>query len=165
MKNILLIFVMIACVSCNNHSGLHEGCCDTRKAMYNSYVNIKQKDLEGIKITKFAHIGNVVVNSRNYYVVDMNAVIEGMLAPRGISNILIFDTNYNLVETIHSCKTPPLWCEGSNIYLWGAVTQEGMYGNVWEFKDGIEEGKRKLIEVPAYGSFEPDEELSNGTEQ
>ena len=53
----------------------------------------------------------------------------------------------------------PLWCSDSRIYLYGAGVYEGMYGNVWEFKDGIEAGKRKLIEIPEYGSYKSEETL------
>ncbi len=164
-KTLLLFIVTLSCMSCNKNHGSYENYRDVRKEMYDNYIKNNHDDIENLKITKFAHIGNVTVDGNIYYVIDVSTVIKGMLAPRGICYILLFDTNCNLVEALHPYDTPPLWCEGSRVFLWGETSQNGMCGNAWEFKDGFRENERKLIECPSYGSFEPDEELNSGEEQ
>lgn len=132
---------------------------DLRKLLYDDYVKTNSTDLEGKKIVRFAHIGDIEVDGSIYHVVGLRTVLKGMLAPRGNHRILLYGSNLKFLEAVPYSLTTPLWCEDSRVYLWGAAYLEGMSGNVWEFKDGIEEGERKLIEIPEYGSYKSEETL------
>lgn len=159
MKQLLLILIAFACVSCDESHDSYGEPRNLRKILYDNYVKTNSADLEGVKITKFAHIGEIEVDGSIYHVIDMGAVLKGMLAPRGSNRVLLYDSDLNCIEEFY-ISAMPLWCEGSKVYLWGAQPKEGMFGNVWEFKDGIEEGKRKLIEIPEYGSYKSEETLN-----
>ena len=156
MRIVYLVFTMLALTSCNVK---REEPVDVRRILYDTYQTTEMVNVDGVKITKFAHIGEITVNHQEYYVIDLRTVIKGMLSPRGNNFILIYDNKSKLIGKIHYISAMPLWCEGSRIYLWGAEIREGMEGNVWEFKDGIEEGKRTLIEIPVYGSHRSEETL------
>lgn len=140
---------------------INKSCSDVHKVLYDNYVKENHDELQDVKITRFAHIGEITVNHQEYHVVDLRTVINGMLSPRGNNYILIYDNKSKLIGKVYYSLAMPLWCEGSRVYLWDTETREGMYGNVWEFKDGIEEGKRKLIEIPTYGSYKSEDTLEN----
>lgn len=162
MKAMLLIVMATVLTSCHVNK---ECSINVRSHLYDIYTKANSEEMKDIKITKFAYIGDITVNNQEYYVIDLRTVIKGMLSPRGINYILIYNDKMKLIEKVYYSLEMPLWCEGSKIYLWGPVTQEGMCGNAWEFKDGFKEGKRKLIESPSYGSYVPDEELDDDVKQ
>lgn len=156
MKTILFILIALGFSSCHVE---RQGRVDLRSVLYENYRQTEPGRTQGVTVTKFAHIGEIEADDRMYYVVDLRTVIEGMMSPRGNNYIALFDADGRLAETIRYTLAFPLWCQGSRVYLWGAEGQEGAFGNAWDFEDGIENGKRKLIEIPAYGSWRSEETL------
>ena len=156
MKTALFILIAFCMSACHVE---RQGRVDLRSALYENYRQTEQGRAQGVKVTKFAHIGEIKADGRTYYVADLRTVIEGMMSPRGNNYIALFDADGRLAEMIRYTLAFPLWCQGSRVYLWGAEGQEGAFGNAWDFEDGIEQGKRRLIEIPVYGSWRSEETL------
>ena len=156
MRTVLLVVMATVLASCHMNS---ECSTNVRSNLYRVYKEANSEELQDVKITSFAYIGEITVNHQEYYVVDLRTVIKGMLSPRGNNYILIYDNKSKLIGKVYYSLAIPLWCEGSRVYLWGAETREGMYGNVWDLKDGIKAGERKLIEIPTYESYKSEDTL------
>lgn len=102
---------------------------------------------------QFVYLGEIVTREGRFYVATQHLVIRGMLSPRGVSRLLLFDRSYGLVaEYSLFGGANPGWCEGSRIYLLGlapmievppapelaATLEEDIvpFGNVIEFVAG-----------------------------
>ena len=82
---------------------------------------------QGQQQTQFALIGTIMAPEGKYLVALQRVVITGMLAPRGQSQLMLFDNKGTLAANYGVITAVPLWCEGSRIYLWGA---NGLLRNV-----------------------------------
>lgn len=112
-------------------------------------------DERNLKITRFAYIGTLQTIDGHLLVVDMATVITRMRAPRGAQYILLFDVKGNFVRKIKT-STPPLWCSGAILFLWGLEEQGELQGNAWDFSRGTNAPELRIIK--AYGSYLPENE-------
>ncbi|WP_146661101.1 hypothetical protein [Anaerohalosphaera lusitana] len=148
----ILLMVLFSCSSCERQQP------NVRQTLENDYLrNSNETD---VKVVRFAHIGKIESKGKSYYVIDLRTVLKGMPAPRGNNQILLYDNNLTKVASFQY-DSMPLWCKGSRVYLFGVDTQEGMFGNVWDFSKGVNEGERRLIELPAYGSYKSEQTLGS----
>jgi hypothetical protein len=106
-----------------------------------------------VKLTRFAYLGRLRTGTGDYYVIDMRSVITGMAAPRGLNFLVFFDKDRQWIGKQHY-DTPPLWCQGSRVYMSGLEIAGESEGNVWDLNTGFAD--RKLLIAPEYGSYLPE---------
>ncbi|MEZ6243804.1 MAG: hypothetical protein R3B57_12270 [Phycisphaerales bacterium] len=117
-------------------------------------------DEASLQLTHFAYIGDIETADGRFHVVYANAVIRGMLAPRGQAWLALYDEDQNFVRRYELLgRGRPLWCEGGKIY-WSGFTTFGLphepsqlalfgppdcpqsvpTGNVADFSQGLDHG-------------------------
>jgi len=136
-----------------------------------SFIDVRERLLEASRGTKgfpdgsstklmsFSYIGHVTTNQGKMYVVDMNAVLTGMMSPRGgVGKIMFFDSEYRFAGSLESKRYPkPAFCRGDKLYFWGRskhlnVNSGGELpnGNALDLSRGW--NRRKMVDVYEYGS-------------
>lgn len=123
---------------------------------------------DGLQQTQLAHLGHVETVDGRFEVCFQRLVLEGMLAPRGQSKLLLFtaqgdlDRSYDYPDFEHD----PLWCEAGRVYLRGFTHVPGIpidpslashfspdelpTGNVIDFSQAP--GRAMLTREKRYGS-------------
>ena len=121
---------------------------------------------DGIQQTYFAHIGEIDTKEGTFSICIQRAVLTGMIAPRGLKWLLVFNGDSELVARYPLPNAEPLWCEGPRIYLFGHGyvpgtsadprveslydTDESPSGNVIDFSASIH--RPVITRETAYGS-------------
>ncbi|MDX2117967.1 MAG: hypothetical protein SFY96_07285 [Planctomycetota bacterium] len=129
------------------------GGCAAHNDLYERMTRAARPD-DGVQQTQFAHIGHIDTLHGRFEVCVQSIVIKGMLAPRGLRNLLLFSSNGDLAKTYSAVNCTPLWCEGGRIYLSGFgwvpgipidpaiagrfASDEMQSGNVIDFSQGLE---------------------------
>lgn len=128
--------------------------CATRRDLWQDLNRAARPASDGVSQTRLAVIGEIQTPEGRFHVAVQSLVLTGMLAPRGMSKLLLFDTRRRLVVSYDIISAVPLWCEGPRIYLWGhglvrnvpvdprimamyPASAEG--GNVMDFSRGVHE--------------------------
>jgi hypothetical protein len=128
--------------------------CVTRGDLWQDLNRAARPASDGVHQTRLAAIGEIQTPEGRFYVAQQSLVLTGMLAPRGMSKLLLFDMRRRLVASYDILSAVPLWCEGPRIYLGGhglvhkvpvdprimalyPDSAEG--GNVMDFSRGIHE--------------------------
>ena len=93
--------------------------CATRGDLWQDLNRSAQPASDGVRQTRLAVIGEIQTSEGRFYVAHQSLVLTGMLAPRGLSKLLLFDQRRRLVVSYDNISAVPLWCEGPRIYLWG----------------------------------------------
>jgi hypothetical protein len=114
-----------------------------------------------VKLVRFAYVGSVRSPTGPVRVVHRTAVLTGMLAPRGLSEIMYFDRDGRWLgnERHSSQHASPLWTNGHLLFLAPGLpldhqddSEHVEYGNVIDFSRGF--AQREIRLIPAYGSDE-----------
>jgi hypothetical protein len=128
--------------------------CATRGDLWQDLNRAARPASHSVHQTKLAVIGEIQTPEGRYYVAHQSLVLTGMLAPRGVSKLLLFDMRRRLMARYDMISAVPLWCEGPRIYLWGHGLVRNvpvdpritaMYldsaegGNVLDFSRGVHE--------------------------
>jgi hypothetical protein len=128
--------------------------CATRRDLWEDLNRAARPASDGVCQTRLAVIGQIETPEGRFHVAAQSLVLTGMLAPRGMSKLLLFDTRRRLVASYDMISAVPLWCEGPRIYLWGHGLVRNvpvdpcivaMYpdsaegGNVMDFARGVHE--------------------------
>ena len=104
-------------------------------------------------LTHFSHVGQLETSGGEVlFVADRRAVLAGMRAPRGQNFITFFDREFRYLGKIRYTESRPLWCDGSQLYLFGELdgTGTGLSGNVIDVARGY--AGLRAYHAPAYGS-------------
>lgn len=110
-------------------------------------------DGRSVQLTHFSHVGELrAADGQRIFVVDQRAVLTGMLAPLGQNRIAFFDENLRYLGSIGYVFSRPLWCEGSQLYLFGDLdgVATGFEGNVIDVTHGFP--KIQVYHESVYGS-------------
>ena len=129
------------------------GGCAAPSDLYERMTYAARPD-DGVQQTQLAHIGHIDTRDGRFEVCVQLLVLKGMLAPRGLRNLLLFSSSGELSKTYSAMNCTPLWCEGGRIYLSGSgwvpgipidpaiagrfASDEMPSGNVIDFSDGLE---------------------------
>lgn len=89
-------------------------------------------------LVHFSHTCNLVIQGKQYPVVDVRELVKGAMQPRGFNQIVVLNPGYQMVQTIEYAQERPLFCLGNKLYLYGSLRPSGSSaeGNVLEFSDG-----------------------------
>lgn len=120
---------------------------------------------EGIKIARFAVIGELTTQGKTYTVTQTKGVLTGMLAPRAQNYYAFIDDDLRVAAHYHWNHVAMHWFEGSKVYLFGlqevpgamidprltAMTpqDEAITGNILDFRGGLDH--YVLTREKAYG--------------
>ena len=147
MKNILIL-ILSTVFFCS---------CTSKSASWADLNESANEGIEkGIQQTQLALIGEIQTPDGSFLVAHQRLVITGMLSPRGLNNLLLFQKDGALVKRFTYVQGLPLWCEGSKIYWWGTEghannietdtkfaeiwPDSAENGNVLDFSKGINKG-------------------------
>ncbi|MHC5056779.1 MAG: hypothetical protein ACYTKD_19005 [Planctomycetota bacterium] len=120
-----------------------------------SFLDRDKSLASDVKLTHFAHIGEVHSSVGQLHVVYVQQVIRHMLCPRGAAFLLFFDPRCVLRAKINITNRQPLWCSGSYVFMFGRFRWLGREsGNAWDVSRGPDD--IRLVTVPEYGSYEPE---------
>jgi len=79
-------------------------------------------DGRSLVLTHFSHIGQLVTSRDEIiYVVDRHSVTAAALSPHGQKFIMFFDEKFGFLGKIGYGDSAPLWCDGSKLYVRGAL--------------------------------------------
>ncbi len=143
---LVLMFIVFVCVV-----GCKDAPLDIRERLLASEPIASSAETR-IQRTKFAYLGKVdTADAKIIYVCEVRTIVTGMPSPRGQGSIHFFDSSFRFIGSEDCTLTPPLWCQGSRIFLYGAATDGESKWNVIDLSEGFAERKRMLI--PTYGSY------------
>lgn len=78
----------------------------------------------------------LTINEQAYAVVDIRELVKGATTARGINQIILLNSAYQLINRIEYGNARPLFCEDNKLYLHGNVISDGQEeGNVLVFTD------------------------------
>jgi hypothetical protein len=113
-----------------------------------------------VGLLRFAIIGTLRIADRDYIAVETMSVVEGMVSPRGRSEIVVCDVGGRPLLSLPigpMAYREPLFCQGSKLVLHGrttgipALTQGRLTnGNVVDFALGL--GDHRMVDEVVYGS-------------
>ena len=84
-----------------------------------------------------SHTCTITIGDEDFAVVDMRELIKGATTARGVNQIILLNSENQLVNQIEYGNSRPLFCEGNKLYLHGDVIPDGQTeaGNVLVFTD------------------------------
>lgn len=88
-------------------------------------------------LTHLSHTCNLIINNREYPVINIRELVKGAMVPRGVNRIIVLNNGYQLVKDIEYANATPLFCEENKLYLNGDLIVDGFpeKGNVLQFVD------------------------------
>jgi hypothetical protein len=83
------------------------------------------------------HTCTLTIDEQAYAVVDMRELVKGATTARGINQIILLNSEHQLINRIEYGNARPLFCEDNKLYLHGDVIPDGQAeeGNVLVFAD------------------------------
>jgi hypothetical protein len=84
-----------------------------------------------------SHTCTLYIDEQTYVVADMRELIKGATTARGVNQIILLNSNHQLVNRVEYGSARPLFCEDNKLYLYGDVIPDGQAeeGNVLVFTD------------------------------
>ena len=84
-----------------------------------------------------SHSCNLVIDNQIYAVIDIRELVKGATTARGINQIILLNSEHQLVNRIEYGQARPLFCENNKLYLYDTLIVDGQAeeGNVLQFTD------------------------------
>lgn len=124
------------------------------KALTNQKILTK-----GRKLVHLVHLCNLVIDNKIYPMVDIKEHVKGAQVPRGVNQIILFDSTLKLVKKIsYDGASNPLYCKDNQLFLYGEIMIDGLMpeGNILTFSDA---GKKVIVSEMADNDFPPQNTL------
>lgn len=88
-------------------------------------------------LVHLSHSCNLVIDNQIYTVIDMRELVKGATTARGINQIILLNSEHQLVNRIEYGQARPLFCESNKLYLYDTLIVDGQAkeGNVLHFTD------------------------------
>jgi hypothetical protein len=88
-------------------------------------------------LVHLSHSCNMVIDNQIYAVLDMRELVKGATTARGINQIILLNSEHQLVNRIEYGQARPLFCENNKLYLYDTLIVNGQAeeGNVLQFTD------------------------------
>ena len=100
-------------------------------------------------VVHVAHVCSLVNDGITYPVVDIQELVRGAVVPRGVNSILVLTSELKLLRRIDYATERPLFCRDNRLYVWGALTIEGVPGEGNEITLGTRGEVTKLAHIEA----------------
>jgi len=97
------------------------------------------------KLVHLSHVCNLVIDSSQYPVINVQEDVKGAQVAHSVNNILILDSYLKLVEKIsYDGATGPLYCDDNKLFVYGSIDIDGLApdGNVLSFSN---KGKKVVV--------------------
>ena len=109
----------------------------------------------GYKIVHFSHVCNLTVESKPFYVVAINSILQNASFARMESRTLIFDDSEKLVHNLRAAD--PLFCDGNRLFfndyemtVFYGEPEKQVSGNVLIFSDKAKNIEGKMANLNFY---------------
>lgn len=110
-------------------------------------------------LVHLTHLCDLVIENKKYPVIDIAEYIKGAQVPRGDLNILVLNSDLNLVKKINYDRSiSPLYCVGNKVFLYGDIMVDGLLpeGNILTFS---EQGKKVVVSYMNPNDFPKQDKL------
>jgi len=86
-------------------------------------------------LVHLSHVCTLSINDQQLPVIDIRELVKGASVPRGVNQILILNSNLELINQIEYYNHRPLFCKSEKLYIYGDLSIDGLAseGNVISF--------------------------------
>jgi hypothetical protein len=103
-------------------------------------------------LVHYSHTCSLNLGGVFYPVVDVEELVKGSAAPRGVNRIVVFSPTLGVVKEIGYTRQRPLFCEQNKLYVYGDLALNNIMpeGNVLSFEDGAKTVKISRVDANDY---------------
>lgn len=88
-------------------------------------------------LVHLSHTCTLTIDEQIYAVVDIRELVKGAITARGVNQIILLNSEHQLINRIEYGNARPLFCEDNKLYIHGDIIPDGQAdgGNVLVFTD------------------------------
>ena len=105
------------------------------------------------KLVHLSHVCNLVIDSSQYPVINVQEDVKGAQVAHSVNNILILDPSLKLIKKIsYDGASGPLYCDDNKLFAYGSIDIDELAaeGNVLSFSN---KGKKVVVSAMEANDF------------